>query len=124
MRLEEAIRRKRARPDDDSGREDVAMEVAARNPIRLVQYGGSSSSWEVRPEPSRSREAEQQLGGDAVRELYVQQSRRGYSLVKSLRQLWIQSVNTSMSWVRCTCRIGHRGDFLAGTLGKAWECIQ
>ena len=55
--------RKRARLDDESGRADVAMEVAARNPIRLVQYGGSSSSWEVRPEPSRRREAEEQLGG-------------------------------------------------------------
>ena len=29
MRLEEATRRKRARPDDESGRADVAMEVAA-----------------------------------------------------------------------------------------------
>ena len=67
MRLEEAIRRKRARPDDESGREDVAMEVAARNPIRPVQHGGSSSSWKVRPEPSRRREAEEQLGGDVVR---------------------------------------------------------
>ena len=67
MRLEEAIRRKRARPVDESGRVDVAMEVAARNPIRPVQYGGSSSSWEVRPEPSRRREAEEQLGGDVVR---------------------------------------------------------
>ena len=67
MRLEEAIRRKRARPDDESGRADVAMEVAARNPIRPVQYGGSSSSWEVRPELSRRREAEEQLGGDVVR---------------------------------------------------------
>ena len=37
MRLEEAIRRKRARLDDESGRADVAMEVAARNPIRPVQ---------------------------------------------------------------------------------------
>ena len=67
MRLEEAIRRKRARPDDESSRADVAMELAARNPIRPVQYGGSSSSWEVRPEPSRRREAEEQLGGDVVR---------------------------------------------------------
>ena len=67
MRLEEAIRRKCARPDDESGRADVAMEVAARSPIRPVQYGGSSSSWEVRPEPSRRREAEEQLGGDVVR---------------------------------------------------------
>ena len=67
MRLEEAIKRKRARPDEESGRADVAMEVAARNPIHLVQYGGSSSSWEVRPEPSRRREAEEQLGGDVVR---------------------------------------------------------
>ena len=67
MRLEEAIRRKRARPDDESGRADVAMKVAARSPIRPVQYGGSSSSWEVRPEPSRRREAEEQLGGDVVR---------------------------------------------------------
>ena len=33
----------------------------------LVQYGGSSSSWEARPEPSRRREAEEQLGGDVVR---------------------------------------------------------
>ena len=67
MRLEEAIRRKRARPDDESGRADVAKEVAARNPIRLVQCGGSSSSWEARPGPSRRREAEEQLGGDVVR---------------------------------------------------------
>ena len=67
MRLEEAIRRKRARPDDESGRADVAMEVAARNPLRLVQSGGSSSSWEARSEPSRRREAEEQLGGDVVR---------------------------------------------------------
>ena len=62
MRFEEAITQKHARPDDESGRADVAMEVAARNPIRLVQHGGSSSSWEVRPEPSRPREAEEQLG--------------------------------------------------------------
>ena len=67
MRLEEAIRRKRARLNDESGRRDVAMEVAARNPIRPVQYGGSSSPWEVRPEPSRCRDAEEQLGGDVVR---------------------------------------------------------
>ena len=65
VRLEE--RRKRARPDDESGRADVAMEMAARNPTRPVQYGGSSSSWEARPEPSRLREAEEQLGGDVVR---------------------------------------------------------
>ena len=65
--LEEAIRRKRARPDDESGRPDVAMEVAARNPIRPVREGGSSSSWEVRPEPSRRKDAEEQLGGDVVR---------------------------------------------------------
>ena len=45
----------------------MAIEVAARNPIRPVQCGGSSSSWEVRPEPSRRREAEEQLGGDVVR---------------------------------------------------------
>ena len=67
MRLEEASRRKRAIPDDEGGRPDVAMEVAARNPIRPVQYGGSSSSWEVRPEPSRRRDAEEQLGGDVAR---------------------------------------------------------
>ena len=36
MRLEEAIRRRRARPDDESGRADVAMETAAkRNPFVL-----------------------------------------------------------------------------------------
>ena len=67
MRLEEASRRKRGRPDDESGRVDVEMETAAINPIRPFQYGGSSSSWEVRPEPSRRREAEEQLGGDVVR---------------------------------------------------------
>ena len=33
MRLEEAIRRKRARPDDESGRADVAMEVVSRIPF-------------------------------------------------------------------------------------------
>ena len=52
MRLEEAIRRKRARPDDEGGRPDVAVGVAARNP---------SSSWEVRPEPSRRGDAEENL---------------------------------------------------------------
>ena len=67
MRLQEAIRRKRARPDDQGSRPDVAMDVAARNPIRPVQYGGSSSSWEVRPELSRRRDAKEQLGGDVVR---------------------------------------------------------
>ena len=90
MRTEEAIRRKRATPDDESGRPHVAMEVAARNPNRPFQYGGSSSSWEVRPEPSRRRDAEEQLGGDVVRErlqdpqaLCEQERRRGYSLVRS-----------------------------------------
>ena len=67
MRLEEAIRRKRARLDDESGRADVAMETAARIHIRPVQYGGSSSSLEVRLEPSRRREDEEQFGGDVVR---------------------------------------------------------
>ena len=57
MRFEEAI--------DESGSAGVAMETA-RNPIRPVQCGGSCSSWEVRPEPSRRREAEEQLGGDVV----------------------------------------------------------
>ena len=105
MRLEEAIGRKRARPDDESSRADVAMEVAARNPIRPVQYGGSSSSWEARPEPSRRREAEEMWSEQdcrILRVLCVQQNRRGYSPMKSLRQLWIQSVNTSKSWERCT----------------------
>ena len=55
MRLEEAIRRKRPRLDDEDGRPDVAMQVAARHPVRLVQCGGDSSWWEVRPEPSRRR---------------------------------------------------------------------
>ena len=41
MRLEEAIRRKRARPDDESGRADVAMEMAARNLFRPVAAQGS-----------------------------------------------------------------------------------
>ena len=116
MRLEEAIRRKRARPDDESGRADVAMEVAARNPIRPVQYGGSSSSWEVRPEPSRRRESEEQLGGDVVRArlqdpqgvLCVQQRRRGYRRVKSSRLLWTRSASTSKSWARCTSDVGRR----------------
>ena len=67
MRLEEAIRRKRARPHDESGRADVAMEVAARKPIRPVQYGGFSSLWGVGPKPSRRREAEEHFGGDVVR---------------------------------------------------------
>ena len=43
------------------------MEVAARNPICPVQYGGSSTARDVRPEPSRRREAEEQLGGDVFR---------------------------------------------------------
>ena len=64
MRLEEAIWRKRARPDDEKKKK---KEVAARNPIRPLQSGGSSSSWKVRPEPSRRREAEEQLGGHVVR---------------------------------------------------------
>ena len=67
IRHEEAIRRKRARPDDEGGRPDVEMEGAARPPVRPVRYGGSSSSWEVRPELSRRRDAEEQLGGDVVR---------------------------------------------------------
>ena len=36
-------------------------------PFVLVQHGGSRSSLEVRPEPSRRRDAEEQLGGDVVR---------------------------------------------------------
>ena len=36
VRLEGAIRRKRARPDDESGRADVAMEMAAR--IQFVLF--------------------------------------------------------------------------------------
>ena len=40
MRLEEAIKRKCARPDDESGRADVAMEVAARNPFFLFNVVG------------------------------------------------------------------------------------
>ena len=67
IRLEEAIRRKRARPDDEGGRQDVEMEDAARPPVRPVQHGGSSSSLEVRPGLSRRRDAEEQLGGDVVR---------------------------------------------------------
>ena len=43
-RLEEAIRRKRAMPDDEGGRPDVEMEGAARPPVHPVQYGGSCSS--------------------------------------------------------------------------------
>ena len=35
VRLEEAIRRKRARPDDEGSRPDVAMEAAARIPFVL-----------------------------------------------------------------------------------------
>ena len=51
IRLEEAIRRKRARPDDEGGRPDVEMEGAARPPVRPVRYGGSSSdgTWLRRP---------------------------------------------------------------------------
>ena len=64
---EEAIRRRRARPDDEGGGPDVEMEEAARHPVRLVQYGGSSSSWEVGPEPSRRRDVEEQFCGDVVR---------------------------------------------------------
>ena len=46
MRLEEAIRRKRARPDDESGRADVAMEVAACS-IRWFQFvmGGETRAF-------------------------------------------------------------------------------
>ena len=136
MRLEEAIRRKRARPDDESGRADVAMEVAARNPIRPVQYGGSSSSWEVRPEPSRRRESEEQLGGDVVRArlqdpqgvLCVQQRRRGYRRVKSSRLLWTQSASTSKSWARCTSDVGRIfvrrswGAHSASSQVRLWTC--
>ena len=60
-------RRKRARPDDEGGRPDVEMEGAARPPVRPFRHGGSSSSWEVRPELSQRRDAEEQLGGDVVR---------------------------------------------------------
>ena len=49
-----------------------------------------------------AQEAEEQLGGDVVRAscrilrvLCVQKRRRGYSLVKSSRPLWIQSVSMS-----------------------------
>ena len=45
----------------------IEVEVAARKPIRPVQYGGCSSSSELRPGPSRRREAEEYLGGDVVR---------------------------------------------------------
>ena len=33
MRFEEDIKRKRARPNDEGDRQDVAMEVAEKNPI-------------------------------------------------------------------------------------------
>ena len=131
MRLEGAIMRKRARPDDGSGRADVAVEVAAKSPIRPVQYGGSSSLWEVRPEPSRRRDTEEQLGGDVVRArlqdlrvLCVQQRRRGYSCVKSSRPLWTRSLSTSKSWVRCTWQNRTSGRFLARAFGEVGERLQ
>ena len=65
IRIEEANRRKRARPDDEGGRPDVEMVEAATTP---VQYGGSSSSQEERPGFPRRKNVEgEQLGGDVVR---------------------------------------------------------
>ena len=132
MRLEEAIRRKRARPDDESSRADVAMELAARNPMRPVQYGGSSSSWEARPEPSRRREAEEQLGGDVVR-ARVQDPQ---GVVRAAEQAQLQpreeleaaldSICKHVQRVGCVAcgRIRCRGDVLAWLFGEIGECIQ
>ena len=122
MRLEEAIRRKRARPDDEGGRPDVAMEVAARHPF---QHGGSSSSWEVRPEPSRRRDAEEQLGGDVVTaRLQDPQGvvrRRGNSRVKSSRPLWTRSASMPRSWVRCTWQNRTSVRFSCQDVRRSWR---
>ena len=108
IRIEEANRRKRARPDDEGGRPDVEMVEAARTP---VQYGGSS--------PASGGETRGSLGAKTLREsnlaetwseqscgilraLCVQQRRHSYSRVKSSRPLWTQSASMPRSWVRHT----------------------
>ena len=57
--------------------------------------------------------------------LCVQQNRRGYSLVKSLRQLWIQSVkHVKELGALHVAESDVGGDVLAWAFGEAWECIQ
>ena len=129
MRFEEVIRRMRARPDDEGGRPDVAMEVAARNPIRPAQYGCSSSSWEVRPEPSRRRDAEEQLGGDVARARL--QDPQG--VVRAAEEARLQPREELDASFNSLCmhakelgrgRIGRRGDFLARAFGEVGERLQ
>ena len=100
MRLEEATRRKRARPDDESGRADVAMEVAARYPIRRGR--GDQSLRGAGKLRSNLVETWSEQGCRILKVLCIQQRRRVYSLVMSLRPLWIQSVSMLKSWVHCT----------------------
>ena len=121
IRLEKASRRKRARPDDDSGRADVAMEVAARNPIRPVQYGGSSSSCLGAGKlTSNLVETWSEQGCRILIGLCVQQRRRGCSLVKSSRPLWTRSASTSKSWVRCTWQNRTSGRFSCQGVRRSW----
>ena len=82
--------------------------------IRPAQYGmvSSSSSWEVRPEPSRRRDAEEQLGGDVVRARL--QDPQG--VVRTAEEARLQpreefEVSTSKSWVRCTWQNRTSGRF-------------
>ena len=120
MRLEEAIRRKRARPDDESSRTDMAMELAARNPIPLVQYGGSSSSWEARPEPSRRREAEEQLGGDVIR-ARVQDP---HGVVRPAEQTQLQPREELEAPLDSICELSmQRRASLKTPCGDCWECL-
>ena len=127
MRLEEAIRRKRARPDE-SGRADVAMEVAARNNIRPVQYGGSSSSWEVRQEPSRRREAEEQLGGDVVRarlqnpQGVVRTAEEARPQPREELEAAVDSICKHVKRAGCVARgrIGRRGDCSCQDVRRSW----
>ena len=44
----------------------------------------------------------QSMTAESSGELRVQQNKRCYSIVTSLKQLWIQSVKMSKSWVHCT----------------------
>ena len=107
----------------------MAMEVAARHHVRLVQCGGSSSSWEVRPEPSRRLDAEEQLGGDVVRARL--QDPQG--VARTAEEARLQPREELEAAVDSICkhakelgafalgRIGRRGDVLVRAFGEVGE---
>ena len=108
----------------------LMMEVAARNPIRPVQYGGSSSSWEVRPEPSRRREAEEQLGGDVVRarlqnlQGVVRTAEEARPQPPEELEAAVDSICKHVKEPGCTWQNRMSGDFLARAFGEVGERIQ